>query len=280
MTNKARNDYEIGKFEEQTELTKSSVRSVLVDGNGSKIDVVRNNLSVIIADQITEVVDLYFCHEKATTNPTVALSLDDRQITVADTTGAVVGECINIREDVYFFQAIIQSIVGNVITFNAFIDYPFTTEASVCFAEWNMAVDGSVTPVIFTICPPANATWDLTRIIGNITDSSAMDDGLFGGTPSLSNGVILRVSDGYDKNIFIVSDNGGFTERAYDARYSDKAPAGLYGFSFRRTFAGQNKNGVVIRLDGSTNDQLQLIIQDDLTDLVKFACVAQGHRTN
>ena len=47
----------------------------------------------------------------------------------------------------------------------------------------------------------------------------------------------------------------------------------------RRTFGGQNKNGIVIRLKGDDNDELQAIIQDDLTDLDHFHVIAQGHVT-
>ena len=63
----------------------------------------------------------------------------------------------------------------------------------------------------------------------------------------------------------------------YDVVYSDKAPAGYFGLNFRRTFGGQNKNGVVIRLCADDSDTLQVIIQDDLTDLDDFSVIAQGH---
>jgi len=55
---------------------------------------------------------------------------------------------------------------------------------------------------------------------------------------------------------------------------SDKS---VYGFSYRRTFGGQDKNGVVVRLHGGTQDKLEIINQDDLTGLNKLAHVSQGH---
>lgn len=235
-------------------------------------------LAVNVQDQTSELVDLYMCRNTGTTTPTVSMSIDDRTVTVASTTGAVVGDCIDIKENGHLFQAVIQSIVGSVITFNAPSDKAFTTAAEVCFGEWNMNYDGSTTMLTYMVAPPAGVKWDVVRIIISITDSSEMDATTFGGMPALSNGVVLRYVDGTHKNIFIVNDNGGFAERAYDTSYDDRrSPQSDYGFRCRRTFGGQSKNGVVIRLDGDSGDELQFLIQDDLTPLDKLAVVVQGH---
>lgn len=45
----------------------------------------------------------------------------------------------------------------------------------------------------------------------------------------------------------------------------------------RRSFGGQDKNGVVIRVDGDLGESLELLIQDDLTGLETFRIVVQGH---
>jgi hypothetical protein len=65
-----------------------------------------------------------------------------------------------------------------------------------------------------------------------------------------------------------------------DLTYSDKAPAGFYGMRVRRSFNGPDKNDVVIELEKDTSDELQLIIQDNLTGLTSFKIVAQGHRVD
>lgn len=49
------------------------------------------------------------------------------------------------------------------------------------------------------------------------------------------------------------------------------------GSVFRRSFAGQDKNGVVIRLNGDQGDEFQVIVQDNLTGLTHFRTVVQGH---
>ena len=78
----------------------------------------------------------------------------------------------------------------------------------------------------------------------------------------------------------IISDLSTYLTQSthFDATYIDDTlgPSGEYGFRTRRTFGGQNKNGVVIRLDGE-DDSFQLIVQDDLTGLTFMEAVAQGH---
>lgn len=103
-----------------------------------------NGMDVFIQDQTTELVDLYACNLNGTTNPTTAMSVDDYTVTVDDTTGAVVGDCINIREDDRYFQSIISDTTDNIITFKSPCDYTFTTDAIVCFGEWDLSTaDGS-----------------------------------------------------------------------------------------------------------------------------------------
>ena len=50
---------------------------------------------------------------------------------------------------------------------------------------------------------------------------------------------------------------------------------GVDGFTARMTFAGQNKVGVAIRLP--IGEDLEFIIQDDLTNIVTYEVVAEGH---
>jgi len=76
-------------------------------------------------------------------------------------------------------------------------------------------------------------------------------------------------------NLWNVKSNGQIRLLCFDGNYSDKAPAGSYGFNFRNTYAGPSKHGVTIRLmDGET---LEILIQDSLTGLESFKMMAQGH---
>ena len=43
-----------------------------------------------------------------------------------------------------------------------------------------------------------------------------------------------------------------------------------------KTWAGQAKSGVAIRLDADNNGELQNVIQDDLTDLLEYKCNSEN----
>ena len=147
----------------------------------------------------------------------------------------------------------------------------------------NMAVDGSVTPREFFIRPEFgywDVEWDITRIICKITDGSSMDTGKFGGITSLTKGFNLRKKNGEFTNLWNVRNNGEFEDVAFDVSYSDKAPAGQFSFSMRKTWAGQSKSGVTVRLDPNQNEELEGLVQDDLTGLNDFHCRPSGSLTN
>lgn len=241
------------------------------------------DLDVMLQDQTSEVIDLYAIDLENAITPTLTQGQDigDKSITVDDATGILdTGvHAINISEDGRLFQAVVTDVTGLVVSFNAPLDIDITTSAVVKIAPWNMAVDGSSTPRYFAVSPPEGVTWDITRFIVGMTGTATMDDSKFGSLASLSNGVVLQIINGTTKNLMVVNDNGGFAERAYDATYPTKVPAGVYAFRVRKTYGGQDKMGVVIRLNGDDGDELRWLIQDDLLDatFTKFACTFQGH---
>lgn len=160
------------------------------------------------------------------------------------------------------------------------LDFAFTVLGGCSERSTNMNVDGSGTPIIFTVTPgnlQAGLKWDVVRFLLNILDAEPMDDGKFGGVDALTNGVVIRSVNGKTKNVFNAKTNGDFRLRAYDVEYVEKAPAGQNSVSLRRTFGGQSKNGVVIRLEADTLDEFQVIIQDDLEGLTQFKGCIQGH---
>jgi len=238
------------------------------------------SVDVSIQDQTTEIIDLYMVNLDDAVTPTITApaDIDDKVISVDATTGITAGDAINISENGRTFQAIVLSVTGTSITFNAPLDMAVTASAVVQVGKWDMAVDGSTEPKIYRVTPPAGATWDIVKLTIGMTASATMDDSTFGPLTALTNGVVLRVVDGQTKNIFVVSDNGGFAERcSYDAVYHTEVTSDVYAFRARRTFGGQDKNGVVVRL--SAGDSLEFIVQDNLADVTftKFACVVQGH---
>ena len=99
---------------------------------------------------------------------------------------------------------------------------------------------------------------------------------LFGDLAKLINGIVLRRNNGTVDNIFNIKTNGELNNLCYDVSfYRATNPSGVNGIGARMTFGGQSKHGVVIRLD--PGESLQLLIRDDLSDLLTFRLVAQGH---
>jgi len=249
------------------------------------------NIEVALQDQHTEIIDLKL--NKLINNITLLQNTNiyDRIININSISAPNVLESICLKEGVAFYQAHIldvDSLGGNeyTIELDTPLDFPYTTSANGCLSIVNMAVDGSVTPVIFSLSPQGlddNVSWDITRVLivmsglGIGAQNLAPDDSDFGVTEVLTNGVVLRSINGITKNIFNVKRNGELRLRAYDVTYTEKSKAGLYSVGVRRSFSGQDKNGVTIRLDAATNDALQIIIQDDLTEMFGMQVVAQGH---
>ena len=241
---------------------------------------------MFIQDQTSQVLNLELCRTIQNLDIAASTTMDARTVQVIAGTAPIVGNHLCLKQGTAIYQNAIIAVSGAsspfTVTLDTPLDFAFTTAAVANETSTNMAVNGSVTPVVFRVSPQGlseGTRWDITRVIFVIRSSAtpAMDDGKFGNLTSLTNGVVLRVSDGYTKNIFNVKNNGEFALQAFDANYSSAAPAGTAAFRCRRTFNGQEKNGVVIRLAASTSDELQVIVQDNLSGLTSFKAIAQGH---
>lgn len=228
-----------------------------------------------IQDQFTEEVNIYFHIDKLTTALTNDTAIDDIDITVDSVVGVIAGYIIVIYEGERKFQSIVKSILGNVITMVSPLDFAFTAGAIIHFGIFNLAVNGSVTPQIAHFMTPPDVKYDIYTINFFITDDAAMDSAKFGGIPALTNGILLKHKNGKIKNLMLVYNNHGFSEQGCTIEYDPKAPAGVYGFEAKKNY--KVVSGVSLRLVGSTDDDLEIIIQDDLTDLKSFTATVQGH---
>jgi hypothetical protein len=239
------------------------------------------NTDVAIQDQHSPLVDIKFEKHLESTTLSANYNIDDTIITVPDSTGFISGSDICITEDDRYFQAKVLSVAisapNKMLTLDTPLDYDFTTSAIVKRCTQSLNIDGSGTTQYFHVKAPIGVKWDIVRIIFFIEDNNVMDSAKFGGMTALTKGIILRQKNGIYNNIFNIKSNGGLAARVYELEYDSKAPSGVYGLRAMRTFGGQDRNGVVVRLDGDTDEELQLIIQDDLTGLTKFEIVAQGH---
>ena len=240
-------------------------------------------LDVNVQDQVTPIIILPMALETTRTTLAVEAVKGGNVLSLTDASGFVVGHHLRMVDPSAdkFYYANIVSINVNDVTVDTPLDFAYTVGSQVIDATTNMAVDGSITPVVFKHrlgVPSTPSDTDITRIILSCEADSAVDLNKFGDLPALTNGVVLRkVGDEY-QNIFNVKTNSDITNIAYDFTvYIASNPAqGIDGFASRLTFAGQSKIGVAIRI--GQDDNLEVIIQDDLTGLVRLTMIVEGHR--
>lgn len=207
---------------------------------------------------------------------------DDRDyINIYYSDSNIIGDFVNNR----FSQHAVVGISGDNISITPPIPYDLDTTkvTSSQRVNVNMAKLASfASPLTFKAYPPTNLSWDLTRIVVDKIMTSAGEDALFGNLPALQNGLFFGFEgDNFTEYQLMIFDNGGWRATAYDVQYTTRSTGGgLYGMAIRKTSAGQDKLGVAIRLDSSTNDIFICKIQDDLSLLNRFRIKVMGHIVN
>ena len=206
---------------------------------------------------------------------------EDYIVNVTSAASFVVGQYLtiyNVAADRVFFSEIL-AINTLAITLDTPLDFEFPIGSIVSVGTNNMNVDGSVTPVIFGIRNPTTAdipsSVDITRIMFKCLTDSAIDLSMFGDIAGgLLRGIVIRRVDGSYQNVLNAKTNGDLKNIMFDFDIELVAQQGQDGFTGRLTFAGQNKMGAVIRI--GPDEDLQIVIQDDLTSLDRFIVIAEG----
>lgn len=217
---------------------------------------------------------------------------DSRTVTFETGHNFVVGNQFGIANvvnplDPHLYIGTVLSVATNTITLDSPIDFEYKTTDFSFRGSDDVAVDGSSTTKMFIIQPPIGFNWDITRVMFSMIDSSTPDDSKFGGADALTNGLVLRLCRNYGTEYYNLANfktNGDIANYAYDVSYTTRSGGqGSYGVRSRLTFSGPEKMGSVIRLRGGDNpqagpqDQLQILVQDNLTVLDSFKILFQGH---
>lgn len=265
----------------------STVKYLKSGGTGTDGDPFVPVQDVNIQDQTSPVIIVPFHTNVANTTLGVAASPGDYTITVASPTSFAVGQYLTMYSipSNSWFQAHILGIAGSVITLDTSVDQPYAIGDAVSVGSTDMRVDGSSTPVHFHIRHPdpgIGMTGDITRLLIVMETTAEPGWNEFGDIAALTRGVVLRkaLSDGSYHNIFNAKKNSDFAALMYDWQNIDQAKFSVYGAKGRLTFGGQNKIGVVIRIE--IDEDLEFIVQDDITSLgtiLRFTAIAEGHVT-
>lgn len=255
----------------QGRKTDGTISAIKTDNGGS--------LDVFLQDQTTPLHTFYI--KKLLNLVTLAntVVVNSRTVNLIAGHNCTNGDYLSIIQNGVPYQGKILNVATNTLTMDTPFCCPFTAGATAARTSIAMNIDGSGTTVTFNINPIQTAVWDIVGITFLIEDEVTMDTAKFGGITALTNGIVVRkkLETGYYRNIFNIKTNGEFEINSGMVDYQAKAPAGVYGFLSKHHFSGQNNFGVVIRLDGTKNEELQILIQDNLTALSKFNATVQLH---
>lgn len=241
------------------------------------------NIPVILQDQTSPALIIPLLQLLVSTSLAAQAVMNTYTFVVSSAVGLNIGDHCRVIDpgNNRFYQGMILDIVGTSVTVDTPIDFAYPLGVEFVTGNSNMAVDGSVTPVVFklrigTTSVPGAA--DITRIIMTCEAESAVNLDAFGDIAGgLSKGLVFRLRNGITQNIFNVKTNKELASIAYDwTPYTASNPAlGINGFAWRLTFNGQEKIGVVLRVE--QNDNLEVWVQDDLTALTSLSINVEGH---
>jgi len=280
-------------YNSNTDTEYSLVESVAVIAAliAAPADVTINNtgndgysLDVTLQDQHTPLVVVPFTNKFGGSVTTAPIAIDEVVIPVASLDGAIVGSNMTLFDpvSVRYSQFKIVAINTLDVTVDRLIDFAFPAGSYIDYGSDNLAVNGSVTPVVFGIRNPSGApadivlTLDVTRIVFSVKTASAVDLSKFGDLSALTNGLLLRQKNGDIYNIFNVKTNSELAGVSYDWKpYAATNPSqGQDGYVCRLTWASQGKMGAVVRLP--IGEDLELIVQDNLLGITDFVVTAEG----
>lgn len=269
--------------EDDAELVKSVITGLdVLTGDFDNVTAYRGTLNSNNAYVHRKIVSEMFSRKTGdVTTLASPVSAGATSFTVDNATGFSTGSQITIREGIKVELGIITltDVSGVIFTLDRPLGYDYTVAAEIEEVTTDMKdIVGSLgTPIIFKITPPSGTIWQITRIFLSITDGTAPDDGKFGGIGALTNGVSLRATTAAGRIVVYANwkNNGDMKLDMYDISYSDKAPAGEHGVNGMWTFT---KAEVVAELDGDAipAQSLEILIQDNITDLSSFKMKAQG----
>ena len=210
----------------------------------------------------------------------------DRSVTVADGTIFAIGDHVQISNGTVepTFALILSKTGADTLNLDRFVDYGHDIGTEVEKVTFEMAVLGTLAaPIEFIAKPEGTAIAHVQRITFSMVHGNAGDMGKFGGMSTLDNGVIIRVRQaGQYRTLTQWKNNDEIKDDMYDVTFNTRAGGtGSYGTSGRWTL---ERFGVEERLDASTDDRIEVYIQDDLTaatgaggGLDHFSIKVQGH---
>ena len=140
----------------------------------------------------------------------------------------------------------------------------------------NMNVDASVVQRVFKLAPPPGEKWHIDNLIIYVEDAGTFDTGSWGNGVTMINGMMPRfkssqgVKDLLSVPIRTSSDLASVT---HDIKHFDFGTGNEF-LSAKWDFTGLHS----VILDGDNQEEFQVVIRDDLSELSKQTIQAQGFK--
>lgn len=225
--------------------------------------------------------ELFHLHTGTISTVAVATSPGDIGMQLANASAFNIGDIVQINNGVIettFPQ--ITNKVTNTLTFDRPLDfgYGIGDTVEVVHSDLSTTVGSLASPIVHTLQPEPGKVWFINRIILAITHSTAAADSTFGDLAALTNGVVVRASlNGQIGSFTNWKNNRDIRLDMFDVEYTDKAGPSLFGTHGRGSF---NRVGVLVKLDGTVGDFMDILVQDDITGLSSFFVNGQGYVEN
>lgn len=256
-------------------------KSSLIDFDGDKVDVQQGALPIIQDGRLNYGIREPFYSPTEHDNEQILASpvaVDSFEITLTVDPATYVGKLIYLKEGLRFWTGHIVSFVANTVTVDIALDAPFTTDAYVDIGIDDMAVNGSITPVVFTMKPLPKHKWIVQECLYHMMDASAFHDDKFGSLGALTKGLAFKQHTNIFLNAALIKQNRDFAFITDKYQYTNQGnPSGVFGLLVSGVFLETGKGGAVLLNAEIRNDRLEIIVQDNLTGLDSIKAFARGY---
>jgi hypothetical protein len=262
-----------------------NTKTILVDPtSGTQTRVEANGgLAVNVQDQASRAVDLFFAQDVGSPTTMIMDTTADSYVVYLATGHGLVATDMFVMFDPsvqHGHTAHVVSVVGdNQVNMDRPVSYELTAANTIVQQRsMELDVDGSSTRQVFSVGSSLTGILHITRVIFQIVCTNPALYNLFGDQTALSRGVLLRQTrnDNGTTNHWNVKTNAELANLMYDVSVQEEAKVfDVNGLTGRLTYGGQTKHGVVLALSGG--EALEIIIQDNLSGLISFRIIAQGH---
>ena len=240
------------------------------------------HVQVAMQDQFTPMLILPMVQQLGLTTLALDTIINAYTMQVTSATGFVIGQHIRIINSLAdrFYTGTILGIAGTIITVDNPFDFAYLAGSEVTISNINLAVDGSITPVIFTLrtgAPSIPSSVDITKLLIVCETDGEVDLNKFGDLGILDRGLLFRSINGDQHNIFNIKSNRDFAgiSTKFTPFTATNPAQGINGFSWEFAFNGQHELGVTQRVDQFGN--LEMLVQDDLLLIISLSVFLEGH---